>query len=308
MAQTLDYNKNVTAVVPVTIPTFDDDLAIIQKLDDEPNDVGGLTPAELKAKFDEGNVTAQRYINEVLIPTVVANDLSEQSREAAEFERVANEVERVSNENARVVAEQERADSNTTIRNLVENMEVSAETLTPSSSATAKISVDERTGGYKISLGIPKGESGSGTGDMTKSVYDPTGKATDVFKYANDAIGTHNVSTDAHPDIREALANAGGADVYEAVIGTSWTEDSDTGVKYQTVAITGVTADNTAKVDHSSTSIDGTSDGYAVFVEEENQYLTHITNGYAETVAGGVKFVIFGDAPTVSIPIVVEVV
>ena len=211
MAQTLDYNKNVTAVVPVTIPTFDDDLAIIQKLDDEPNDVGGLTPAELKAKFDEGNVTAQRYINEVLIPVVVANDLSEQSREAAESERVANEVERVGNENARVVAEQERADSNAAMRNLVENMEVSAETLTPGSSATAQISVDGQTGGYKISLGIPKGESGSGAGDMTKSVYDPTGKAVDVFKYANDAIGTHNADTGAHSDIRTAVSNAASA-------------------------------------------------------------------------------------------------
>jgi len=33
-----------------------------------------------------------------------------------------------------------------------------------------------------------------------------------------------------------------------------------------------------------------------------------VTNGYAETVDGGVKFVIFGDPNTVSIPIVVEVV
>ena len=30
------------------------DLNIISALDDEPNDVGGLTAAQLKAKFDEG--------------------------------------------------------------------------------------------------------------------------------------------------------------------------------------------------------------------------------------------------------------
>jgi hypothetical protein len=293
--------------VPVTIPTFDDDLEIIQKLDDEPNDVGGLTPAELKAKFDEGNVTAQRYINEVLIPVVVANDLTEQDREAAESERVTNEIERVGNEAQRVTAEQERADSNTTIRNLVENMEVSAETLTPGSSATAQISVDGQTGGYKISLGIPKGESGSGTGDMTKSVYDPTGKAVDVFKYANDAIGTHNVSTAAHSDIRQLIANKKGAQVYTATIGTNWTEDSDTGVKTQTVSISGVTADSTAKIDHGRT-VANNSDDLALYVEEENQYLTYVTNGYAETVSGGVKFTIFGDPNTVAIPIVVEVV
>lgn len=108
MAQTLEHNKEVTTVVPVTIPAFDDDLNIIQKLDDEPNDVGGLTAAELKAKFDEGNLSAQQYINNVLIPTVIADDLSEQARQAAEAERVANEIDRVTNEQAREKAEKER--------------------------------------------------------------------------------------------------------------------------------------------------------------------------------------------------------
>ena len=98
--------------------------------------------------------------------------------------------------------------------------------------------------------------------------------------------------------------------VYEATIGTTWDENSETGVKTQTVLIpdSDIDEDSTAKVDHSSVSVDGTSDGYETFVEEENQYLTYITNGYAETVAGGIKFTIFGDPNTVSIPIVVEVV
>ena len=93
---------------------------------------------------------------------------------------------------------------------------------------------------------------------------------------------------------------------YTVTIGTTWTENSNTGVKTQTVAISGVKATNTATVDHVYTGA-GTSDDYAAFVEAENQYLTYITNGYAETVAGGIKFTIFGDANTVSIPIVVEV-
>ena len=93
---------------------------------------------------------------------------------------------------------------------------------------------------------------------------------------------------------------------YTAIIGTTWTENEDTGVKSQSVPITGVLAKHTAKVDHAYTG-DGTSDGYAAFVEAENQYLTYITNGYAETYDGGITFYIFGDAPTVSIPIVVEV-
>ena len=103
-----------------------------------------------------------------------------------------------------------------------------------------------------------------------------------------------------------ALANKTAVSVYTATIGTTWTENEDTGVKSQSIAIDGVLAKHTAKVDHAYTG-DGTSDGYAAFVEAENQYLTYITNGYAETYDGGITFYIFGDAPTVEIPIVVEV-
>lgn len=93
---------------------------------------------------------------------------------------------------------------------------------------------------------------------------------------------------------------------YTATIGTAWVEDENTGVKTQSVAIAGVKSTNTATVDHVYTGT-GTSDDYAAFVEAENQYLNCITNGYAETYNGGIKFTIFGDANTVSIPIVAEV-
>lgn len=48
------------------------DMSIIAKLDDEPNDVGGLTAAELKDKFDEGGQALKRYLNEVLLPELAA--------------------------------------------------------------------------------------------------------------------------------------------------------------------------------------------------------------------------------------------
>lgn len=44
------------------------DLYIISLLDDEPNDIGGLSAAELKAKFDEAGNIIKTYINETLIP------------------------------------------------------------------------------------------------------------------------------------------------------------------------------------------------------------------------------------------------
>lgn len=100
-----------------------------------------------------------------------------------------------------------------------------------------------------------------------------------------------------------------GVTTYRMTIGTNWAENEDTGVKTQDVIIEDaeITADNGATIDHVYTG-DGTAESYETFVEEENQYLTYITNGYAETIANGIRFHIFGDANTVSIPIVVEVV
>jgi hypothetical protein len=94
---------------------------------------------------------------------------------------------------------------------------------------------------------------------------------------------------------------------YHVTIGTNWTEDVNTGVKHQTIALDGVTAEHFAKVDTVNTHTRNI-EGYALYVEEVNQFLNYIANGDAETVDGGIKFYIFDDANTVNIPIVVEVV
>ncbi len=108
MAQTLDANLNVIQETPIELEIIDGDLNIIQKLDDEPNDVGGLTSADLKAKFDEAGNIIKKYLNNTLVPAVLAADATEAYRSAAEAERVANELERVANENVRVPAETAR--------------------------------------------------------------------------------------------------------------------------------------------------------------------------------------------------------
>lgn len=46
---------------------LNDDLNIIQKLPDLPNDVGGLSADELKAAYDEAGILIKRYINNILI-------------------------------------------------------------------------------------------------------------------------------------------------------------------------------------------------------------------------------------------------
>ncbi len=115
MSEKLSADLNIIQSAPIELELLDGDLNIIQKLDDEPNDVGGLTSAELKAKFDESGNIIKKYINETLIPAVLAEDATEESRKQAEAARVAaeqvrqtNEETRKSNEAARVAAEQVR--------------------------------------------------------------------------------------------------------------------------------------------------------------------------------------------------------
>lgn len=113
-------NADLDIVQSLVIPGLDDDLNIIQKLDDEPNDVGGLTAAELKAKFDESGNTIKRYINGELLPAISDTVAEADERAAAEAQRQANETARVSAEQGRITAESGRVSA--------ENVRVSNET------------------------------------------------------------------------------------------------------------------------------------------------------------------------------------
>lgn len=54
----------------MALEKFLKDMGVISALDDEPNDAGGLTASELKAKFDEGGVALQEFLNKVLLPAL----------------------------------------------------------------------------------------------------------------------------------------------------------------------------------------------------------------------------------------------
>ena len=107
-------------------------------------------------------------------------------------------------------------------------------------------------------------------------------------------------------DGTKASLGAGSKKFY-GTIGTNWTEDTDTGVKIQEVSIPGILETmDLGNLDVIMTH-ERTSEGYAAFVEENNQFLNLITNGDAETYGtnetnGGVRFYVYGDVPTVSIP------
>lgn len=271
---------------------------VIQKLDDEPNDVGGLTAAQLKAKFDESGNTIKTYLNDTLLPALsdtvaeeevraaaetqrqtnesarvsaesarasaeslrvtaesgratqegaradaeaarsaaeTARGSAESTRSAQESSRVSAEAGRVSAESARAAAEQARAGAETarvsefsalkaqsesataaanTAAGKVNNMTVQASTGAAGSSASVTRGTNAQ-GGIELTFQIPKGDkgetgatgaqgpkgdtgaqgpqgiqgppgpAGSGSGDMLASTYDPTGKAQDVFAYAD---------------------------------------------------------------------------------------------------------------------------
>ncbi len=58
----------------MAIEKLEDDLNIISALDNEPNDVGGMTADELKASFDRAGLTIQAYINNVLLPGIASQE------------------------------------------------------------------------------------------------------------------------------------------------------------------------------------------------------------------------------------------
>ena len=67
-----DTTQQRPRTVSVQLSPLEQDLNIIQKLDTEPNDTGGLTPNELKRKFDEAGNLIKTYINTILVPAVIA--------------------------------------------------------------------------------------------------------------------------------------------------------------------------------------------------------------------------------------------
>lgn len=143
MDKRLTADLNVVANSNLEIQLLDGDLNIIQKLDDEPNDVGGLTSAELKAKFDESGNIIKKYINETLIPAVLTDDATEESRKQAEAARVAAEQGRVSAEEARVTAETSR-DSAETARQSAEMARSGAESTRQSQEAARQTAEAKR--------------------------------------------------------------------------------------------------------------------------------------------------------------------
>lgn len=207
---------------PINIEELGDDLAIIQKLSNEPNDTGErLSAGELKERFDMAGLLIKSYINGKLIPAVIASNATEIKREEAEANREANEGS-IESESGRVWAEKLREEAEArresvtegivarTI-NAIENMEAAAHTKEPRTEADVQKSVVDDV--VHLNFGIPAGESGvyvgrgtppdwckiqidpdgvpSAVGDMIKTIYDPTDKEKPVA-FADELANTNS--------------------------------------------------------------------------------------------------------------------
>lgn len=144
---------------------------------------------------------------------------AEQQRESAESTRQTNETARVSAEKSRAAAETARQTAEKA-RNVWEEYSA-GKAYVPgnkvSFNGSSYVCTAATTGhaptdtAYWLLI-AKKGEDGKGAGDMLASVYDPKGKAQDVFAYTDQKIAaiptpdvsgqieTHNTATDAHAD------------------------------------------------------------------------------------------------------------
>ena len=244
MAQNLTEDLNIVANSNLKIELLNGDLNIIQKLDDEPNDVGGLTSAELKAKFDEAGNVIKTYINDTLIPAILAEDATEEARASAEAARETAEQARASAEAARETAEQARVEA--------ENGRVSAEaarvTAEQERAAAEQARADENTGivaqataqaeaaaasaseaaGYKASAQKYAGDAEYYAQNMRSEVTRAAAYASDASKSATAASASETAAkaseTAAAASAAAAAASAARA---EEVVGGDYATKTD---------------------------------------------------------------------------------
>lgn len=206
MEKRLTADLNVVANSNLEIQLLDGDLNIIQKLDDEPNDVGGLTSAELKAKFDESGNIIKKYINETLIPAVLTDDATEESRKQAEAARVAAEQGRVTAEEGRVSAETARAAAEQA-RSEAEASRVSAEN---AREAAETARADETAGIVARATAQANAAAGSASqaAGSEQSAKDAAGTATNA---ANSASQSAEAASGSASQASAAAAAAAGS-------------------------------------------------------------------------------------------------
>ena len=221
----------------MAIPKILEDLSIIQKLSNLPNETDGLSAESLKAAFDEAPLKLQQYINEELVPYLEGDNAATGIGIAA--------IEGVNAEDVQRALEILKAQINDATAGAIPDGSITAEKLKEESVPTSKLAEGAVT--------EPKIAKGAVTDDKIVSVS------------VNKIDGMVIVSTDNFTDFSVTERKLGGGSVtepklgigavtepkiakgsvsqtYTATIGTAWTGDA---APYtQEIAIVGMTADD----------------------------------------------------------------
>ena len=258
MAQNLTEDLNIVANSNLKIELLNGDLNIIQKLDDEPNDVGGLTSAELKAKFDEAGNVIKTYINDTLIPAILAEDATEEARASAEAAREAAEQARATAEGERAAAEQARVEA--------ENGRASAEaarvTAEQERAAAEQARADENDGivamaSHRAVAAAASASAASTEADLARSSANSALASANSAAASADAAETAKVAAETAQEAAKESKTAAAASAESAAASAKLAKPPkrvtitlsasgwDYTAKTQTVAVTGVSATET---------------------------------------------------------------
>lgn len=231
----------------------------------------GRTDAETKrASAESARATAEgkRADAETARATAETKRVSaETARANAESTRQTNESARVSAEKSRVSAETARQSAETA-RNVWEAYDA-AKTYVPgnkvSFNGSSYVCTAATTGHVPTDtaywlLIAQKGTDGKGAGDMLASVYDPQGKAQDVFAYTDQKIAaiptpdvsgqieTHNTAKNAHADkfaaVNAAIGNLTPSACKVTLTASGW----DSSAKTQSATVFGVLEDESKQL------------------------------------------------------------
>lgn len=260
----------------LNIPMFDDDMDIIAKLDDEPNAVGGLTAAELKAEFDRPGKTIQEYLNKTLIPSLIGTVAEESVRAQNEYIRVTNENQRIINEEVREVAETARSEAENSRKaaetareqaeegrektiKLISDLTVSAETLPAGEKAQVEKTVEN--GAYSLKLKIPEGKSGRDGAPGPAGADGFTPKIT-----ANETTDGYNLLIQNKNDL-EMITIKNGKDGNPGPVGKSGSDGApgSDGVGIKSVVQTELSTEDQGRNTMRITKTDGTTTDFYVF-------------------------------------------
>lgn len=288
---------------------LNEDLDIIVKLDDEPNDVGGFSADELKAKFDEAGNLIKEYLNSVLLVELEqdgASNIGVQNVEGLVATTLKGAFEEIIQAMADITQGSVADGSITSIK--LANGSVETAKISDGNVTSAKIAdhaiTEEKIDSLAVTLEKIANKAISteklndyavttvkiGTGSVTEEKL--ANSAVANGKIADSAVGTSKIA-DSSVTGAKLAANAVSS-VYTATLNTTWTGSSAPYSKAQTIS--GILASDNPIIDLVP------SDTYAEAQQQEEAWASI----YRVVASANALTFYAHEKPTVSLPIKVQ--